>query len=162
MIKIAFLGTHSTGKTTRAKTLSKEKGYILVTEAARSCPLPVNRKASRSAQLYIFSTQLRNEIEQMAWAEKTGAPGIVCDRSIVDSLIYSADRGYSDLVDMLTPLARKWLKTYTKLYWCRPKPGTVPTKDKFRETDPLWQLAIDAIFERMLGDVFGIYPEILL
>ncbi len=162
MIKIAFLGTHSTGKTTRAKNLSREKGYILVTEAARSCPLPINRQASREAQLYIFTKQIQSEIEQKALSEKIGAPGIVCDRTVIDNLVYAMDRGFTDLVEMLIPLARQWTKTYTKIYWCRPKPGMTPERDGIRDPNPLWQIRIDRRFDAMLSNVFGIHPEILV
>ena len=160
MIKIAYCGTHSTGKTTRAKAVSKERGYIMVTEAARSCPFPINRKASRKAQLYIFTKQIQNELEAEAWAERTNAPGIVCDRSILDSIVYSLDRGYTGLANMLTPFAQAWMKTYTKIYWCRPKPDTVPERDGVRDLDPLWQHRIDRLFESVIN-IFRIkYEEI--
>ena len=161
MLKIAFIGTHSTGKTLRAKKLSKEKGLYLVTESARSCPLPINKQASREAQLYIISTQLQREITQMHFAERFAANGIVCDRSLLDPLVYSLDRGYGDLVELLIPFTRKWMKTYSKLYWCRPEKGTKPVNDGVRYPDVMWQRRIDRRFETFIRDLFCLDVEVI-
>ena len=153
MIKIAFIGAQSTGKTMRAKKLSKEKGLLLVTEAARSCPLPINQKATREAQIYIFATQLQREIIQMAIAERYKMDGIVCDRSLLDSLVYSLDRGYEEIVDLFLPFTRRWMKTYTEIYWCRPAKGTKPQSDGVRCSNIIWQRRIDRRFETFIRDV---------
>ena len=159
MIKVAFLGTQSTGKTMRAKALSKSNNLLLVTESARSCPLPINKKASRNAQLFIFSTQLQREIEQMDMAEKFDMSGVVCDRSLLDPLIYSFDRGHADLVELLMPFTKKWMKTYSKLYWCRPAKGSTPEKDGVRCADWIWQKRIDRVFETFIKDILCLKVE---
>ena len=161
IIKIAFMGTQSTGKTSRAKKMSKADNLLLVTEAARSCPLPINRQATKEAQIYIFTTQLQREIEEMAMAENFDMGGIVCDRSLLDSLVYSADRGFSDLVDLLLPFIRKWLKTYSKLFWCRPAPGSSPELDGVRCADWIWQKQIDKRFETFIEDILCLNVEII-
>ena len=160
-IKIAFLGTQSTGKSLRAKALSKKENLVLVTGAARSCPLPINLKASKEAQLYIFSTQIQWEIAQMAAAKQLGSNGIVCDRCILDAFVYSADRGFIDLVQLLLPFTEKWLKTYSKLFWCRPALGSSPKSDGVRCSDRIWQKRIDSIFEGFVRDLLCLDVEVI-
>ena len=158
-MKVAFLGAQSTGKSIRAKAFSKENNLMLVTEVARSCPLPINRQASREAQLFIFATQLKTEIELSATAEKFGMDGIVCDRSILDSLIYSLDRGFGDVVELFLPFTRKWMETYDKLIWCRPAKGSSPKADGVRCSDLVWQTRIDRRFETFIKDILCLKVE---
>ena len=161
MLKVGFMGTQSTGKSTRAKALSKEFGFALVTEAARSCPLPINKRVSRTAQLYIYSKVLQLEIEQMTHAERYDIPGIVCDRTLLDPLVYSFDRGFTDLVDLFLPFTRKWMVTYTKLFWCRPAKGSTPEVDGVRCSDWIWQKKIDRKFETFIQDVLCLNVEVI-
>ena len=154
-VKIAFIGTHSTGKTIRAEKISAEKGLVLLTGMARSCPLPINEVASKEAQLYIWSRQLSEEIRSMALSDR----GIVCDRSLLDSLVYAYDRGYEDIVENFLPFTRKWMNTYTELYWCRPAPGTTPEKDGVRSDDWIWQQRIDRQFALFIEDILSLEVE---
>lgn len=161
MVKVAIIGAQSTGKSLRAKDLSKKGNLLLMPEVARSCPLPINKEASRNTQLYIFATQLQKEIEQMVKAEKSGMNGIVCDRSLLDTLVYSIDGGFDDITELLLPLTRKWMNTYTKIYWCRPAKGSFPENDGIRCSDFLWQKKIDRIFEKLIKDIFCLNVEII-
>ena len=161
MLKVGFMGTQSTGKTERAKALSKEYGLYLVTEAARSCPLPINKGATRTAQLYIYSKVLLSEIEQSVMAERYAAPGIVCDRTLLDPLVYAQDRGYDDLVDLFLPFTRKWMKTYNKLFWCRPEEGSRPEDDGMRCSDWVWQRRIDRRFETFVRGILCLNVKVI-
>ena len=159
MKKIAFCGAPNVGKSVRAKELAEREGYILVANNVEKCPLPIACKANRQAQVFIFVTQIAEEIRQATLAEKTGKCGIVCDHCIVNSLIYCEDRGYYDLVEMLTPFTREWLKTYTKIYWCRPKLDVQSLRKDVSNLDPFWQMRIDSLFEKNLLPKYGINPE---
>ena len=160
-MKVAFLGAQSTGKTERAKALSKSDNLLLVTEAARSCPLPINRQASREAQLFIFATQLKKEIEQAVVAERYDMNGIVCDRSLLDPLVYSLDRGFAEIVELFLPFTRKWMETYDVLYWCRPAKGSSPKTDGIRCGDLVWQTRIDRRFEAFIKDILCLKAEVI-
>ena len=159
MIKVAFIGAHSTGKTEKSRSYAKEHGYLRVPEAARTCPFPINRQASRETQLYIWSSQLVLELDQIHWAEETGVEGIVCDRSLLDPFIYSVDRGFAGLVDDMLPLTRDWMKTYTKIYFVRPL-NNIVKRDGIRDTDPLWRTRIDRLFETWIKNLGLIVEEI--
>ena len=158
-VKVAFLGTQSTGKTKRAKAYSKKNNLLLVTGAARSCPLPINLQASRAAQIFIFATQIEMEIEQSAISDKYAMDGIVCDRSLLDPLVYSLDRGFGGLVELLLPFTRKWMETYDKLYWCRPAKGSSPKADGVRCSNLIWQTRIDRRFEAFIKDILCLNVE---
>ena len=88
MVKIAFIGTHGVGKTTLCYDLGailKKRGLHvdLVKEVARLSPLPINRKTSLDAQMWILATQIAEEIRSAAHHEV-----VVCDRSVLDNYAY--------------------------------------------------------------------------
>src|SRR4029434_9499597 len=90
MIKFAFIGTHGVGKTTLCfdvgAVLKKRGLHVdLVKEVARLSPLPINRKTSLEAQLWILMTQVAEEIRSAAYHEV-----VVCDRSALDNYAYMA------------------------------------------------------------------------
>ena len=88
MVKLAFIGTHGVGKTTLCFDLGavlKKRGLHvdLVKEVARLSPLPINRKTSLEAQMWILTTQIAEEIRSAAHHEV-----VVCDRSVLDNYAY--------------------------------------------------------------------------
>lgn len=87
-MKIAFIGTHGTGKTTAAYNMVAElrKNGInagLLSETARLCPFPINEDTTHESQEWIILSQIIREIE----AEKI-YDILVCDRTSYDALIY--------------------------------------------------------------------------
>ena len=128
---------------------TQENGLDLVPEVARRCPLPLNQQATRDSQLYIWAGQIKDETEKMYLSKRD----IVCGRSLLDSVVYSYDRGYNDLVDFFLPFTRKWMQTYSNLYWCRPAPDTHPVADGVRSGDWLYQKRIDREFELFIQDI---------
>src|SRR5512146_1552489 len=84
-MKLAFIGTHGVGKTTLCYDLAaalKRQGVNvdMVKEVARLSPLPINRKTSLEAQLWILTTQIAEEIRSAAQHEV-----VICDRSVLDN-----------------------------------------------------------------------------
>lgn len=126
---IAFSGTHGTGKTTAALThaalLAREnpnKHIGLLTEIASECPWPINKKATELSQYWIFTRQMSREIEMMRHYDL-----IVCDRSIVDSIAYTAVMGFDALAIAMRRLAQPYIQHYREIifrtaernpYWC--------------------------------------------
>ena len=114
MVKIAFIGTHGVGKTTLCYDVGavlKKKGLHvdLVKEVARLSPLPINRKTSLEAQLWILATQIAEEIRSAAHHEV-----VICDRSVLDNyayLVFAAGRQR-----WLEPLVNRWMKSYDLLF----------------------------------------------
>ena len=87
-MKIAIIGTHSTGKTTIIKHLAQELGRqgkktVIVPELARFCPFPINEEAPLDAQIWIQENQRQKEDELYE-------PDCImlCDRSTLDNMAY--------------------------------------------------------------------------
>jgi cytidylate kinase len=115
-MKIAFSGTHGTGKTTAAFELAlyyKQKtnsDVYLVQEVARRCPFPINTGANIKTHLWIFAEQIKQELE----AEKSHNM-IVCDRTIADTVAYAKYLGMDDLVSALMPALKYHIKSYDRI-----------------------------------------------
>lgn len=127
-LKIAFTGTHGTGKTTSvyqlAADLKKVRGLPNVgvnLELARGCPFPINKETTPESQLWLTMKVAASEME----AAKSN-PILVCDRTIMDAYAYtfaawkrcaesSDPEGaimWKRVLDATRPLVQYWLSTY--------------------------------------------------
>ncbi len=145
-MKLALIGTHGVGKTTlcfelAARLKRRDVDVELVREVARRCPLPINRDTSRDAQAWILHTQMAWELE----AQATHAV-VLCDRSVLDNfcyLLYAAGPQPA-----WEPLLAAWLATYDVLV--KVPLWTTPRWDGVRDTDVLFQKAIDDLLDEQL------------
>lgn len=145
-MKLALIGTHGVGKTTlcfelAARLKRRDVDVELVREVARRCPLPINRDTSRDAQAWILHTQMAWELE----AQATHAV-VLCDRSVLDNfcyLLYAAGPQPA-----WEPLLAAWLATYDVLV--KVPLWTAPRWDGVRDTDVLFQKAIDDLLDEQL------------
>jgi nicotinamide riboside kinase len=174
-IKVAFSGTHSTGKTTACDALAarlEAAGVktMRLPEVARACPWPVNRDASPAAQRWIFHRQCLEELDAMREAGLRGIDVVICDRAILDNILYSKwhfDKAVSDCcMDRDGFLPEPGGDVYAWGFWRdawslfnRPGAGldgydlvflTAPdggaSDDGFRDTDEAWRLKIAGDF----------------
>lgn len=151
---IAFTGAHGTGKTTSvydyAGEIKKQGAYEIgiITETARRCPFPIFGKGSQSsveAQLWIFSEQIRCELDSILNYEIT-----ISDRTVVDVIAYSMLAGLPDLARDQIAMARHHVGIYDTIF-IKPVSGNgFLREDGIRSTDR--QLQIDT--ERILIDVY--------
>jgi nicotinamide riboside kinase len=147
-LKIAFIGSHGVGKTTLcydlAGILKKHMSSVgIVMEVARSCPLPINRDTTLSAQSWILHTQIAREI-----VETDQNQAVVCDRAALDNYAYmvSATGGHPVLDDLVT----YWMGTYDYLFKV---PITFSLlRDGIRDVDLEFQKKIDTIVGRLLDE----------
>jgi thymidylate kinase len=147
-LKIAFIGSHGVGKTTLcydlAGILKKHMPAVgIVMEVARSCPLPINRDTTFSAQSWILHTQIAREI-----VETDQNQAVVCDRAALDNYAYmvSATGGHPVLDDLVT----YWMGTYDYLFKV---PITFSLRrDGIRDVDREFQKEIDTIVGRLLEE----------
>jgi nicotinamide riboside kinase len=148
MIKIAFIGTHGVGKTTLCYDLAailKRRGLHvdMVKEVARLSPLPINRKTSLEAQMWILATQVAEEIRSSAHHEV-----VLCDRSVLDNyayLVFAAGRQR-----WLEPLVNRWMKSYDLLFKV-PISGN-PSADGIRDTDEFFMRQIDRLVDDLVEE----------
>lgn len=149
-LKIGVMGAHGTGKTTFVRELwvSAAEQVKVISGIARSCPWPINQGASEQAQRWIW---LKHKISEL---EATEEPIVICDRTLLDSLVYAAVAGMEDMVDDYLPATLRWMESYDTVYWMRPVPGRL-VDDGTRDVDPDYQAKVDRVFKEWIK-AFGI------
>ena len=150
-MKIALIGTHSTGKTTLAYAVASElrkagANAIVLTEIARNCPFPINEQRTLEGQLWILYTQLKEELEK----ERT-CDVLISDRSVIDPWIYTITKFNRSRVEYLEPLVLKQARTYYLLFKTPIKPEYLKY-DGFRSTSTEFQKLIDDEMTKFLKD----------
>jgi adenylate kinase family enzyme len=155
-MKVAFLGTHGTGKTTLAHELVvklKKQGVDagLLEEVARKCPFTINEDATRKAQIWIILAQIITEMEA-----EDGYGTLVCDRSVLDGYCYYANK--FGRFKAIEPLIAEHLKTYDKLIRVPIRKGLLK-KDKVRSTNEDFQRDVDKQFDSMV-ELFGLKDKV--
>ena len=146
-MKIAFIGTHGVGKTTLcfdlAGMLKRHDVHVdIVKEVARLSPLPINRKTSLEAQLWILSTQVAEEIRSAAQHAV-----VVCDRSVLDNyayMVFAAGRQRA-----IERFMAWWMKSYDILFKV-PICGAAAA-DGVRDTDEFFMRTIDQLVDQLLA-----------
>jgi len=156
-MKIAFSGSHGTGKTFSAynkvvelKLQNKNKSICILNELARESPFPINRETTENSQLWIFLNQISEELEM-----ETKYDIIVCDRTVVDVLAYSEYRGFDRLVKMLYPLAKEWIQTYEQIYFNQIRTNQHNYVDNVRDTDEDFRNNIEDIMVKYYNEFYG-------
>lgn len=137
--KLAFIGSHGVGKTTlcyglAARLKARDVALDVVEEVARRCPLPINRRTTVAAQMWILHAQIADELVAQDRHEM-----VICDRSILDNYAYlllAAGRQ-----TMLEGLLDGWMRTYDLLVHVPILDR--PRSDGLRSTDPSFQMAVD-------------------
>ena len=144
--KLAFIGSHGVGKTTRCYCVAaglqvRDVSLDVGDEVARRCPLPINEETGVAAQSWILHTQLGEEL-----VAGDRHPVVICDRSVLDNYVYlllAAGRQPG-----LEPLIDYWVGTYDLLVHV---PIVArPPADGVRATDPSFQSAVD---DRLVREV---------
>lgn len=149
-MKIAFIGTHGTGKTTIAHEtvmMLKKRGIDagLVSEVARQCPFPINKNTTKKSQLWIILSQIVKEME----AEEIHDI-VICDRSVLDGYCYLVRK--FERIKVIEELVKEHLKTYDKLIRV-PLRGGFLKKDKKRSADKNFQKEVDRQFDILLREL---------
>lgn len=175
--KVAYIGAHSSAKTTTVNRLSQflkdmDIPYVVVPEVPRDCPLPFNQEGGLSAQLWMVNEQIRRELGAENYANDTihellkeekytpkNLPEmyVICDRSLWDYLAYSRSLARKGTMtpDDLRVITKQILglvatmKPYDTIYFCETKPLY---EDGVRDTDPEWQGEIYNCFKQIIKD----------
>jgi len=146
-MKIAFSGSHGTGKTSSVyKEASKQKllnkgDVAVITEIARQCPLPINEKTTKKSQLWMFSDQLKTEIDY-----QINYDYIICDRSIVDYCAYayfSDKHAFKNMYQGMWHICYSFIDTYDKIYFKTIKNNQYLVDDGVRSLDFKFQQDVE-------------------
>jgi thymidylate kinase len=135
-MKIAFSGTHGTGKSTSclkmAASLKIDNPNSLVgilTENIINCPYPINNATKDVSQLWIFADQLKSELEYMSKYDI-----VVCDRCVMDCVAYTKAYDFN-IWKELFEIAKYHILSYHKIYIKSAIRNKYVFKDKLRMTD---------------------------
>lgn len=147
--KIGFIGSQGTGKTTMmfelAVFLKKAKQDVsILSEVARSCPLPINEETTKESQFWIFGKQLTRE-------QTMKGKILISDRTLLDVLLYSA-RKFPNISNTLKPFVREYMKTYTAIIYLPPNDKYL-LKDNIRSVDKRFRDEIDKLAKEMLEEL---------
>jgi predicted ATPase len=115
---IAVSGTHGTGKTTtvfqfasQLKVNYPEKTVITLTEQASLAPFPLNKKATKQGQAWIFHSHIAKELELLSKFDL-----VVSDRCAVDMIAYCRYLKFDDLAESMFATVQHHLPVYREIH----------------------------------------------
>ena len=148
-MKIGFLGSHGTGKTTMAYDLAaklKKRGHdvIILSEVARSCPMPINQEVTREAQNWIIGKHMTREASMKGQI-------MICDRTLMDNFAYAL---YCDeeFFKPMTPWIKNYMQSYTTIFYLEPNDAYL-IEDGTRDTDIGFRNKIDKIVNDLIDEL---------
>jgi hypothetical protein len=116
--KIAYSGTHGTGKTTSCFNLATQcklnchsKSIHLLTEVASESPFKINKETTVESQMWIFVNQISRELENSLRYKI-----LISDRTIVDNIAYTMVAGFKDLAKNQYEFAKSFISTYDYIF----------------------------------------------
>lgn len=148
--KIAFLGSHGTGKTTSAFQLAAElkmkpeygnTSIGIIAETARECPFPINQDSNHVAQEWIFHRQIIKEYEMGRIHDV-----LICDRSVLDVVVYTDFIGVKELADRMFNYCVPYLHTYSRLIFKKTESNPFFIHDGTRDMDPHYRLKVEDLY----------------
>jgi len=139
-LKVAFTGSHGTGKTTSmfnyAHTLkienANQKIEVFHENAARAPKGLFNKNGTRESQMWIFTNQIRTEIELCSLYDI-----LICDRTCCDSIAYAMYMGFDDLADNMFKLSLHHIPTYDMIFFKQIKTNDYLKDCQHRDTKDL-------------------------
>ena len=152
-MKIAFSGSHGTGKTTSCYELAYKyqvNGHTcgILPEVARKCPLAINQNTTYEAQLWIFSKQIEEEIKL---SRRYGT--LICDRTLIDTIAYTRFI-CGDLWKEMFNISKYMMPTYDKIYFKKVDNNENFFKeDGVRDMDPVFRKTIDSYINEMYDEL---------
>jgi hypothetical protein len=114
---IAYTGSHGVGKSTAAaaeyrnqKILYPPASVRLLCDLEADCPFPINQNATEQTQKWIFSNQVRRELDALSRFDV-----VVTDRTIVDIVAYTFVSGFQDLAMSMLSFAEQHISCYDEI-----------------------------------------------
>lgn len=133
----SFSGTHGTGKTTAALQLAQQeklynpgKSVHVLADLEAFCPFHINQTGSEKTQAWIFSNQIRAEMEAIHRFDIT-----VTDRTIIDVIAYTRAMGFHSLAEGMLKYAEHHCQYYSSIHFKQIRFNQHCHPDGIRDTD---------------------------
>lgn len=160
-MKIAIIGTHSTGKTTLLESLAQHfstqgKEVFILPEYARLCPFPINEETTLEAQKWILLSQITEE-NKILHEDKV----LLTDRATIDNFAYMYRIGKSDAIENFERCAVAHMRTYDFVFKTQ-KLNLDAKEDGIRTTDLEFRDMIDRLITHLLKKhtiAYSLLPE---
>lgn len=152
-MKIAIIGTHSTGKTTLLHHLSEQlqkngRHTIILPEYARLCPFPINEDATIATQQWIQEQQIS---EEQVVNHATAV--LLCDRATIDNFAYlhriARQKNILQSIIEWEKRAADHMATYDMIFKTTKLPIDAVADGK-RSTDEAFRTEIDILIHELL------------
>ena len=134
---ISFSGSQGTGKSTSAlrKNIDlnmcyPEKTIHLLQNLELKCPYEINQGASEYAQQWLFSNQMNQEMDNLAYFDI-----VVTDRTVVDVIAYTYALGFQSLAADMLACAQSHMYVYKKIYFKKIANNNFNFDNGIRDTD---------------------------
>jgi len=146
-LKITVIGSHSTGKTTLGRMVSKKLNILMISEAARK--FDKSKLSDISSLEYI---NIQKQILDMQLEEESLHETFISDRSTIDNAAYWIHNCSNNVKDIeninYIDKTIKNIPNYTHIFLLIPE--FYPISDNFRDTNIVYQMRIDAIIQTIL------------
>lgn len=147
-MKIAVVGVHGSGKSTKVfqlaekyKKIFRNKTIHIIQENVINCPFEFNEKTTYESQMWIIADQIKAELE----AQKK-YDFIICDRSVFDPIAYSYVCGLPDVSNILYEFLKHYGNTYDKIYLMNGSKNNYIFEDGLRTTNEEFRKKVDLKF----------------
>ena len=156
MKKLAFSGSHGTGKSTSVFKLAHELKFEfpsntvgILMENAKHSPFKINKETTSESQIWIYSNQLQQELYL-----SVNYDFLVTDRTIIDAIAYTKVVGLNDLSRDLLNLSLHHISSYDKIYFKLIKNNDYLIHDGVRDSQ-------DVVYRQDVEDIMiDLYDQI--
>lgn len=137
-MKIAFTGTHSTGKTTILNKIDSK--FEKISEYARKLKeegFPLNKKTTQEGQLILFNKSLNDLFLKKSF---------ICDRCLIDYAVYtllSEKKIENYVTDYMEGCIQKYMKMYDKVIYFPIIQEISLSQDGIRDSDLKYREKVD-------------------
>jgi len=148
-MKIGFVGSQGTGKTTLAYKLASElkqnrHDVYVLSEVARSCPLPINQSTTKESQLWIIGKQMTRE-------QSAKGKIYITDRTILDPFCYGM-RIEPEFFIKFKEMIKTYMSTYNYIFYLPPNDDYL-ISDGTRDTNKSFRDEIDKLMLKYLDEL---------
>ena len=160
---IGYTGSHGTGKSfstlataSQLKLEHNDKRITVLMEVASESPFKINKGTTRESQLWIFTTQIQKELENLNMYDI-----LISDRTCVDCIGYSLAAGFYVLAEAMVRVAKCHVYIYDKIIFKTIANNPYHFKDGIRSSDIKFRIDVEEAI-LIAYDMIGIKNKLII